>query len=392
MFNEGLTRRSSCRPSHVIGPNPPPLSDRIEFDPAMPLDRTVSMEPGSIRGRLNHALAGSPIIEPVYAVYDWFVLNRKIGWQSLFDLGLGRINHASLVEIERPHLKIEKTESNDGGQKRTDVHWITEIGELHECTVDGWRQEHLIKSPNDYLIMQRALEDVRFSPTDRFFDESEQSLGESGITVGQFGQFNELGYLRTPFQVVQIDFVGLERFSMDIATERPELIELLEMMGEQLLDAFRCATRTKAVQIKLWENLSIETMGPNLFRRYLVPVYNGIAEILDGTGKRLHLHYDGKLQLIADDISGLDFDGLDSLTPWPEGDMSIAEARQNWPDKFLWIHPSLSLDVLPDDEVREHISRIVQGAGSRFCLQLSEDVPPNWRRTVPLILETLRGR
>jgi hypothetical protein len=350
------------------------------------------MDPGSIRSRLNHALAGSPIIEPVYAVYDWFVLNRKIDWQSLFDLGLGRINHASLVEIERPHLKIEKAESKVGGQRRTDVHWITDIGELHECTVDGWRQEHLIKSPADYRIMQRALEDVRFSPTDRFFDESEQSLEESGITVGQFGRFNELGFLRTPFQTVQIDFAGLEQFSVDLATKVPELMELLAMMNEQLLDAFRCVIKSKAVQIKLWENLSIETMGPDRFRTYLVPIYKRILETLDGTGKRLQVHYDGKLQLIADDISKLDFDGLDSLTPPPEGDMGIAEARQNWPDKFLWIHPSLSLDVLPDDEVREHISSIVQAAGSRFCLQLSEDVAPNWRRTVPLILEALRGR
>jgi hypothetical protein len=111
----------------------------------------------TIRARLTDALAGRPVIQPVYAVYDWFVINRPIDWPSLFNLGLGRIHHASL-----------------------------------------------------------------------------------------------------------------EQFSVDLAGEEPELLALLEMMNAQLLDAFRCAVKTKATQIKLWENLSIETMGPTEYRKHLV--------------------------------------------------------------------------------------------------------------------------
>jgi hypothetical protein len=343
----------------------------------------------SIRDRLNRALNGDPVIKPVYVVYDWFVINRNIDWQSMFDLGLGQINHASLIEIERPHLKIEETISYTGEHKNTEVRWITDIGELREYSVDGWKREHLIKTPDDYKIMCRALEDVRFIPTNKYFDLSEQKLGDSGITIGQLGQFNDLGYLRTPFQVIQIDFAGLEQFSMDIAMEIPELMELIEMMNEQIIDLFSCLNKSKAKHIKLWENLSIDTMGPDMFRNYLMPLYNKIINILDKSGKKLHVHYDGKLQLIADEISKLNLFGLDSLTPPPEGDMSIAEARKHWPEKFFWMHPSLSWDSLSDAEVVDKILQMIQDAENKFCLQLSEEVPPNWKRTIPLILETL---
>ena len=347
------------------------------------------MEAKSIRNRLNQALSGKKITKPVYVVYDWFVINREINWQGLFDLGLGQINHANLYEIEYPHLRIEESFSDDSNRKRKDVRWITDIGELHEWSVNGWVQEYLIKSPNDYRIMKRALQDVRFTPTNKYFDESEKALGDSGITIGHFGQFEDVGYRRTPFQVIQIDFAGLEQFSINIAMELPELMDLLEQMNEQLLEAFRCAVKTRASDIKLWENLSIETIGPDLFRKYHVPLYDKITKILDGSGKRLQVHYDGKLQLIADDIGRLDFDGIDSLTPPPEGDMSVKQARQRWPEKFFWMHPSLSLDSLPDAEVENYILQMVREAKSRFCLQLSEEVPPNWKRTIPLILETL---
>lgn len=342
----------------------------------------------TIRDRLNQALGGEEVTEPVYLVYDWFVKNRDIDWQSLFDLGLGQVNHAILMEIEFPHLKIEKHITDNGKHKRTDVRWITDKGELHEHSVDGWKHEYLIKTSNDYRIMQRAMEDVRFLPTNKYFNKSEQVLGDSGITLGQLGQ--EEGFARTPFQVIQIDFTGLEKFSLDIAMETVELMDLLEVMNSNLLDAFHKVIKTKATHIKLWENLSIETMGPEVYRIYLVPLYQKIIEILEGEGKKLHVHYDGKLKLIFDDISRLGFYGLDSLTPPPEGDMSIKDARRMWPEKFFWMHPSLTWDELPDKNVIENVYQMMRDAQDRFCLQLSEEVPPNWRQTIPLILEVLQ--
>jgi hypothetical protein len=343
----------------------------------------------TIRERLDAALAGEPVADPVYAVYDWFVVNRAIDWQSLFDLGLGRIHHASLIEIEQPNLKIVETVREEQGRTRKDVRWITDAGELRELTVDGWRREHLIKTPQDYRIMQRALEGARFRPTSRHFEESERALAGAGFTVGQLGRFGEISYVRTPFQVVQIDFAGLEQFSLDVAVEQPELMDLVEMMNAQFLEALRCAVKTPATQIKLWENLSVETMGPVLYRKHLVPLYRRALDIAAGAGKRLQVHYDGKLRIVAGDIASLAFDGLDSMTPPPEGDMTVAEARRRWPDKFFWLHPSLTWDALPDQELQANIRQMVKDGGRRFCLQLSEEVPPNWRRTVPLILRTL---
>ena len=342
----------------------------------------------NIRKCVNNALAGKHVSEPAYLVYDWFVENRDIDWQSLFDQGLGRLNHATVVDFERPNVEIVETKSQQDGQVRTDIKWITDKGELHEWYLGEWRQEHLIKSSEDYEIMARALSGTRFIATDKAFDESEKQLGDNGITVGQIGP---LGRGRTPFQVVQIDFAGLEKFSMDIAMEVPQLLELLEVMNDLMIDAIKCTLKSKATQIKLWENLSIETMGPNLYRKHLVPIYKRIFEAIEGTGKKIQVHYDGKLNMISEDIAQIPFDGIDSLTPAPEGDMIISQARQKWSDKFFWLHPSLSWFHLSQDELRSNIRKVTADAGStRYCIMMSEDVPPNWEKTVPIVLDTLK--
>ena len=340
----------------------------------------------SNRSRFEASLAGARVDPPVYAVYDWFAENRpQVDWARLFQLGLGRINHATLTRHVRPHVKIGETTSvQSAGPARRDVTWITDIGELHEWYLGEWRQEYLIKTPADYRIMARALADVAVQPAADVFQQSEAAVGDNGITLGLPTMH------RTAFQMLVVDYVGLEQFSLAVASGVPELVDLLELMNELTYRDFIAVTQTPARHLKLWENISIEAIGPVLYRRHFVPVYERILTILQSSGQQLHVHYDGKLRSIAEVVARLPFGGIDSFTETPEGDLSVAEARAAWPDKYLWLHPNLGWYRLPSPELCANIRRIQQGAGlTRYCLMISEDLPPAWEQTVPLVLETL---
>ena len=339
-----------------------------------------------MHSNLVSVLNGAPIKQPTYAVYDWFVKNRPaVDWERLFRLGLRQVRHADLVKFNRPRLRItERSTATDQGLRR-DVTWETDRGMLHEWYLGEWRQEYLIKKPEDYRVVMRAWEDARIEADYSAFERSEHMVGEEGgITLGQLG--------RTPLQHVQIDLVGLERFSEDIADEAPGLLALLEQLNVLKLEEFRCVAQGPCRDIKLWENLSIETMGPALYRRHLVPLYRKIFEIIEPAGRKLHVHYDGKLKSIASDIAALPFAGIDSFTEPPEGDMTAVEARAAWPDKFLWVHPNLGLYTRPERELVAHIRRLARQAGpQRFCLMISEEVPENWETAVPIVLKALEN-
>ncbi len=346
------------------------------------------MDPNSIRGRLERAFAGEPVNWPVYAVYDWFVKNRPMDWPLLFGKGLGQIAHVDLVSVERPHLQIdERREKATGGTRRL-TRWVTDRGELQESFVGEWQQEYLVKTPADYRLLQRAFEDTRYTAAPGFFNQSEAELGEGGITLGALGW---TPLRRSPLLQVQVDFAGPERFAFDLADEAPELMDLLELLTDLTLSKLREAVRTPARFIKLWENLAIETLGPLNFRRWVVPLYRKILDILRASGKRLLVHYDGKLRVIAPDLAALELD-IDSLTPPPEGDLTVAEARAAWPEKFLWLHPPLGWFREPRATLQERIRQLVRDAGPRhFCLMISEDAPTNCEEQVPAVLEALAG-
>jgi len=346
------------------------------------------MDPNSVRGRLERALAGEPVDWPAYAVYDWFVNNRPVDWPSLFGLGLGQIVHVDLVRVDRPHLEIIEEREEAGGRTRRTTRWITDRGELRESFLGEWQQEYLVKTPADYRVLQRAFEDTRYTATAEAFLQSEAGLGDSGITLGALGW---APLRRSPLLQVQVDFSGPERFALDLADESPELMDLLDLLTDLTLRKLRAAAETPTRFIKLWENLAIETLGPPVYRRWLVPLYRKMLDILRAADKRLLVHYDGKLRAIAPDIASLDFD-IDSLTPPPEGDMTVAEARAAWPDKFLWLHPPLGWYREPRPVLEERIRRLVRDAGPRnFCLMISEDAPAHCEEQVPAVLEVLEG-
>jgi hypothetical protein len=67
--------------------------------------------------------------------------------------------------------------------------------------------------------------------------------------------------------------------------------------------------------------------------------------------------------------------------------MTVEEACDRWLENFLWVHPNLGWYSLPPAELDARVRRVVRAAGpSRYCLMISEDVPPSWERTVPRVL------
>jgi hypothetical protein len=344
--------------------------------------------PMSLRERLRLALRGERIEHPAYVVYDAFVPNPAVDWDWLFSLGFGQVNHVAVVEESHPNCDIIDRKSREGGLERRDVTIRSSAGELHEYYLGDsgrgllpWRMEYFIKKPSDYRILALAFEGSRYTTTNRAWDESEEALGNRGVTLAQAG--------RTPFQKIQIDFAGPEAFSYHIADEQPDLLYLLDLMNTLKLEEVSRVSESKAEIVKLWENLSIDMVGPHAYRKHLVPLYEEINHILQGKGKKLLVHYDGKIRPIADDIARLGLD-IDSLTPPPEGDMEPAEARKRWPGAFLWLHPSLGCFDLSEEKLAAVIRGMAEGAGPRlYCFEMSEGVPENWRKGIPAVLRVL---
>jgi hypothetical protein len=88
-----------------------------------------------------------------------------------------------------------------------------------------------------------------------------------------------------------------------------------------------------------------------------------------------------------------DFAGIESLTEPPEGDLTLAQARAVLPGKVFWVNINVGLYSLPPADLRRWVRERAQAAspdGRGLVFEISEDLPPNWREMIPVVLEAFK--
>ena len=140
-----------------------------------------------------------------------------------------------------------------------------------------------------------------------------------------------------------------------------------------------------------FENLTIGMLGPRRYAELLTPVHEKGVAIHKASEKRVMVHYDGQLQVIADQIANARYAMIDSLTEPPEGDMMYDECRRMWPDLVFWANINVDLYYRSPDELRDAvIAKRDRGGKRAFAFEISEDLPTTWRETIPVVLKTLQ--
>lgn len=340
----------------------------------------------TVRHNLIQALRGETPDATPYSMYEWLLPDHETWqtpeWLHLLDRGLGITFHRETFERVRHGLVVEEDERVENGCQMHYQRWQTPVGTVQQAWRDGWQVEHFIKTPADYKIMQWVVEHTEIVPDPEPFLRQEALIGERGIVLAY-------GW-RSPAMVINIDWAGTQRFCEDVALEVSELMDLYQALRV----AFRLETEAIAAGpgefVKWLENLTVSMLGPRRYQKLLVPVYEECTPILEKAGKRVMVHYDGALSSIAKPIAAAPFHIIESLTEPPEGDMTYDQCRAAWPEKTFWANINLETYYLPAEDLAREVTARRQRAGKQaLAFELSEDLPLNWRESLPVVLEAL---
>jgi hypothetical protein len=190
---------------------------------------------------------------------------------------------------------------------------------------------------------------------------------------------------------INVDLAGTERFCTDVALEVPELDSLYDVLQNQFLEEQRLVAAGPGRYVAWFENLTIGMLGPSRYGDLLVPVYEKAVPIHTACDKKVMVHYDGQLKVIADQIAEAPYAIIDSLTEPPEGDMTFDECRRLWPNLVFWANINVDLYYRPFKELREAIIAMRERAGKKgFAFEISEDLPTNWEESILVVLKTLQ--
>jgi len=339
------------------------------------------------RDRVRHVLGGEPADRIPFVAFFNKIPRCELERQLRND-GLCLINKMAIWSERLAGISEEIVHRRgDDGNWRVRTTVSTPVGEIHQVDrpVPGtvWREKVWYTGPEDYEPIEFMIRSRTYEPRFEAYRRAEMEDG------GDIIERVRLGW--SPLQEIIYEIIGVEQFAYEWADHRRQVIGLYETLCEDFRKRCQIAAESPATYIVCDGNVSPEVIGRQRFEQYVLPHWDECADMLHERGKLVGAHLDARNGLLAEAIGRSRLDFIESFTPPPDGDLTLAEARRLWPEKVILMNFPSSLHHWGAAAVEEATTGIIRQSapGDRFMLGIFEDVPANWRQTVPAIARAI---
>lgn len=318
--------------------------------------------------------------------YDWHrtfnCLPERYAGMSLLDLyddlqvSMRTVHYYTgmpdpIVRTFTPDVRV--SQKRDGGQSTVIIE--TPYGDLveeHKLTIDQqWRMVGFpVKQPEDFKKLRWLLKHSIYSFDLGHFAQGDAYIGERG----------QPGFWvpKSPYQSLAQEWMRLEDLIFALVDCREEVEATMRAIDEAYDGLYEQLTGSGVLHIlNFGENLHEALMSPKYFERYFIPFYEKRCAQLKRAGIYSHVHLDGYFHSLLKYLRHLPFDGLEALTPTPQGDVTLEEIKEHIGDKMLLdgIPAVYFLPTYSREELMACVERVVDLFYPRLILGVSDEVP-----------------
>lgn len=326
------------------------------------------------RQRIRAVLHGDLPDQIPFTMY-WLMLPRGERERRLREAGLAIVTRLPLFWVEYPGCDSISREYREGGIRciretiRTPLGEVTSVRKVGLAYNSEMRSEHFIKRPGDYRVLEYFYRDaVYHTDYDAYLLEVDR-LGEDGYVLPHIGY--------SPLMVMLVELQGLEQFSLDMVEHPDEFFSLYELLCERRRDLYRIYADSPAEAVLYGGNIVPNVMGRRRFEKYVIPCIDECADHLHAAGKLLGMHLDADNLALAPAVATSKLDIIEAFTPPPDCDMSVAQAREAWPDKIIWCNFPSSVHLAADETIADTTRELLDqaGRGDRLLIGVTENIP-----------------
>ncbi len=269
--------------------------------------------------------------------------------------------------------KVEVREQREEAQAT--IVYVTPFGDLVEklkLTQDEtWRTVGFpVKRAEDFKKLRWLLQHTVYTFSGENFDQGSAYVGERGEP--------SFWVPKSPYQALAQQWMRLEDLIFALVDCREEVEETLQVIDDAYDSLYEQLTGSGKLHIlNFGENLHEALMSPRYFERYLIPFYEKRVAQLRRAGIFTHVHMDGYFHSLLKYLRHLPFDGLEALTPTPQGDVTLEEMKEYIGDKILLdgIPAVYFLPTYSREELMACVEKIVALFYPNLVLGVSDEVP-----------------
>jgi len=218
------------------------------------------------------------------------------------------------------------------------------VEEIRE--IDDMKTEHTIKTPVGTVssILSKNTSNYGQMPIKWWVEEPEDFEAFMFIEEHTNYRFNqetydkllaEWGHLGLPgtflprvnMQRLMLDLCGVEN-TYYLMSDCPDVFDAyIETLNRSQMRMIEMMCDTPFEWINYGDNIHSKLISPTLFEKYIIPAYQQRNETLQKAGKFTYAHFDGDVKELLPYFHECHFNGIEAITPLPQGDVTLKEAR-----------------------------------------------------------------
>lgn len=294
------------------------------------------------------------------------------------DLGICFYHNISPCVFEESFVNIEHSVKEAGNERRG--YWRSPAGEL----TDHWQylgksfcwahDEYAVKTTDDLKTLADLYLHIRYKPAYEEFNREAEWSGDSGLPV--------VPAPRSPLPALLADWCGVEQTIYFLA-DNPDLVaEVLERIDRSNDEAFDLLCAAPCELIHFGDNLD-SSSSTSFFEEHMKAYYEKRLKQLHKAGKFAVVHLDGRVRGLLPKLAACGFDGIESITPAPVGDVAIEDLRAVAANSktILWGGIPGAMFCYPwrAEDIRAHTDRLLNALAcdGRLIVGSADQVPPD---------------
>lgn len=130
--------------------------------------------------------------------------------------------------------------------------------------------------------------------------------------------------------------------------------------------------------VNFGDNLHGGTLSPSLFEKYVLPAYLQRCDSLRSAGKFTFSHWDGDCKPLLPYAKHCGLDGIEAITPRPQGDVTLDEMKAALGDEVFLIDGIAAVlfePTFPVEELVEQTKRVIELFAPKLVLGISDEMP-----------------
>ncbi len=327
--------------------------DNVVYQPRIEHWHKVNAAQGTLPDRYK----GSSLLD-VYVDLDCSI--RSYGWFN------------NCVKIQHdPNVQIEDFEKDGVHLAR----WTTPVGSIEwhrtHTALSTHTERFAIQNRDDAKVMEYALRGQTYSFDQELFEQNDRIVGDRAAPMVYIPRVN--------LQRLFIDYMGFEGTLYAIHDDKPMIDRLAKAIDEADEPLIDMLCESPIPIINYGDNVDHHFLRPETFEEYVLPAYQRRSERFRRAGKFTHAHWDGSIKNLLPYAQATGCDGIEALTPVPQGDITIQEMKEALGDDMILLDGIPMTCFLPHEPIEEleaTTRKIIELFSPNLILGISDEPSP----------------